>query len=295
MKRIIRNIRTSIAPWRSSSIPPEHHGIRILRARTWMSCLLLGFCLVSVSGCAESTKRKWSYRSPSTNYRNALESLDADVRRDAVARIAESRNVDDEDAFHVLDAVARTDPVTQIRCIAIRAFSRYEDNRPASTLLTLLEAGPRSTETLPINDSIRWDAASVLVNLLERGLLEPGQQAAARQQLLDMIGEENPRRLRLVGLEGLGYIQQREVLPPLIRSLRAEEDFAIADEAETSLIRLTGTTHDYDPDAWEAWLARTSNPFEHAGREPEIDRPEGPSWWDRQKRAWRRGLKLGYE
>jgi HEAT repeat protein len=256
---------------------------------------LLILFLTTTTGCSDATKRKWTYRSPSTNYRNALEAENADVRRDAVARIAESRQMDSEDAFHVLDVVARTDPVTQIRCVAIRAFSRYDDARPVPTVLTVLQAGPESTDSLPNNDTIRWDAATVLVTLLEKGLLTPDQQTTARNLFLAMIDESNVRNLRLVGLEGLGYVQQQEVMRPLIRSLRAEEDFAIADAAETSLIKLTGRTFDYDPDAWEEWLEQTSDPFAHAGEMPDIQRPKGPTWWDRQKRAWRRGLKLGYE
>lgn len=271
--------------------------VKIISAR-WMLLAMLPILLLVLSGsigCSDATKRKWTYRSPSENYRNALEATNADERRDAVARIAESPQVDSENAFHVLDVVARTDPVTQIRCVAIRAFSQYDDSRPVPTLLAVLQADENSGESLPINDTIRWDAATVLVTLLEKDLLTPEQQTTARDLFLDMIDQSRERRLRLVGIEGLGYIQQPEVIMPLIRSLRAEPDFAVADAAENSLIMLTGRTCDYDPDAWEEWLARADDPFAHAGELPDIERPRGPTWWDRQKRAWRRGLKLGYE
>jgi hypothetical protein len=95
-----------------------------------------------------------------------------------------------------------------------------------------------------------------------------------------------------VAIEALGECQDPRVLNPLIRVLRSN-DFALADRAEESLIQLTGTTHNYDPQAWEAWLAATQDPFARAGERPPITRPAGPSWWDQQMRAWRRGLKLG--
>jgi hypothetical protein len=77
----------------------------------------------------------------------------------------------------------------------------------------------------------------------------------------------------------------------LIELLRSN-DYGMANRGERSLIRLTGLTHEYDPDEWEAWLAATDDPFARAGENPIADRPAGPNWFDRQIRAFRRGLNL---
>jgi hypothetical protein len=81
------------------------------------------------------------------------------------------------------------------------------------------------------------------------------------------------------------------VLTPLSQALRSQ-DFMIADAAERSLMALTGTTHDYDADAWTKWLENNPDPFLHAGEPVATSRPAGPTWWDQQRRSWRRALKL---
>ena len=62
---------------------------------------------------------------------------------------------------------------------------------------------------------------------------------------------------------------------------------------EWRLIALTGVTHNYDANEWESWLASAADPFARAGQKPLTTRPAGPTWFDQQIRAWRRGLKLG--
>ena len=259
-----------------------------LRALIGLSLALL------VSGCAEQDKRPWIYRTPQQNYRTALESQRGDERRDAVARIAESYYYDSSDAFAVLETVARTDPVSQIRCIAIRAFANYKDDRPVTPLLTILQAQAGSDQALPADDDIRWETVRAQLALTRRGVLKGDQRPLARDILIKLLEADPSRNVRVVAAEALGEFKDREVLVPLIRSLR-NRDFAIAERAEWSLIALTGTTHDYDANAWEAWVASTKNPFVHAGETPQTTRPAGPTWWDQQGRAWRRALKLQNE
>jgi len=263
--------------------------------RPFLSMLLT--CIVATSlttGCSESTKRKWKYRSPEENYRNALEAEHADVRRDAVVRIAESKYADSDTAFQVLDAAARTDPQTQIRCIAIRALACYDDDRPISTLLAILKATKGDQRALPANEDVRWEAALALIMLEEKGFLANGDRDTALTIYIQMVEPDQARRVRIAGTAALGAFQNRKVFAPLISTLR-DRDFAIADCAERSLIKLTGVTHDYNADVWAKWLTDTDDPFANAGHIPEITRPAGPSWWDKQVRAWRRGLKLSNE
>jgi len=246
------------------------------------------------TGCAEQDKRPWIYRSPQQNYRTALEAEHADARRDAVARIAESTYYDSENAFAVLDAVARTDPVSQIRCIAVRAFSLYKDDRPVGPLLTILQARSRSQEALPADEDARWETVRALLALIRKGVVSDEFRPIARDILIKLLETDPSRNVRITSAEALGEFKDREVLAPLIRSLR-NKDFGIAERAENSLISLTGVTHDYDATAWEAWVASAQDPFAHAGETPPVTRPAGPTWWDQQDRAWRRALRLNTE
>jgi len=246
------------------------------------------------AGCSDHQKRRWRYRPAERNFRTALEAEHPDERRDAVARIGESGYADREDAFHVLDAVARTDPVIQIRCIAIRAFARYDDARPVGTLLTVLQAKNPSEHALPPNDDLRWETASVLAALARKGVMNETQRDLVRPILVKLLETDPSRNVRIVAAKALAEFKDPQVLLPLIRSLR-NEDFAIADRAERSLIALTGVTHYYDADAWETWVAQAEDPFANAGEIPQTTRPAGPTWWDKQKRAWRRALKLSNE
>ena len=266
----------------------------------WRSatCWTLAAAMVMAAGCSGKSKRQWRYRSREETLAIALPApeematSDPDRRREAVTRLAEGGDVDHEDVFPVLDAVARTDPVTQIRCIAIRGLARYEDDRPIGTLLAVLQSTADAQEALPANADLRWEAVQALVALERKGVLDGQQRDLARDLCLELAGVEWSRNVRLVAIESLGAFQDRAVLQPLIRALR-EEDFAIAERAELSLIALTGVTHQYDADAWEEWLATVEDPFAHAGEQPDIPRAKRPSWFDKQRRAVRRALKLG--
>lgn len=246
---------------------------------------------VTNSGCSDHTKRQWRHQSAEDNYRLALEAEHPDIRRDAVTRIAESGYVTDDDSFSVLDAVARTDPASQIRCVAIKAFCRYDDSRPVGPLLSILQAGPDSQEAKPPDNDVRWEAATALAAFQRQGLVPEEHGQTAQNLFIAMSARGQPRNVRLAALEALGTFQDREVFPPLINALH-ESDFALADQAERSLIALTGVTHDYDGDAWEQWLSVTQEPFAHAGEKPVTTRPAGPTWWDRQTRKWRKTFKL---
>ncbi len=259
---------------------------------SFLHAVALCFLLLVAGGCSDRQKRAWKPQSQSDNYRLALESEDGNVRRDAVVRIAESGYVDSHDGFLVLDTVARTDPIGQIRCVAIRAFRRYEDSRPGATLLVVLNARAGDGKSIPPDDDVRWEAASALLALESEQLLEENQRREALDVFLKLSETGSERNVRLVALEALGHFQERRVFSPLIAALR-EPDFGYAERAERALISLTGTTQSFDADAWEKWLASTADPFANAGQEPEVVRQEGPTWWDRQKRSWQRALKLG--
>ena len=64
--------------------------------------------------------------------------------------------------------MARTDPIQQVRCIAIRVLGGYYDARPVRPLLQILQATADSKDALPGNDDVRWEAASTLLTLSGR-------------------------------------------------------------------------------------------------------------------------------
>ncbi len=262
--------------------------------RRALPCLMaagLALLALALIGCSDHQKRTWRHRSPEENYRTALEADHADQRRDAVARIAESGYYRHDDAFQVLDVVARTDAAPQIRCIAVRALARYGDPRPVKPLLAILQATRDSAEALPPNDDVRWETATALAGLLRQDVVDEAARDLVRDIFIRLAERDASRNVRVVAIEALAEFQDPQVLQPLIRSLR-NEDFGIVDRAERSLIALTGETHFHDADAWETWAAATDQPFARAGQTPAVTQPSGPSWWDRQARAWRRGLKL---
>jgi hypothetical protein len=249
--------------------------------------------LVCTAGC--NGTKSW-FRSTSEDYTLALpEDLSTsppDERREAVVRLAESHRVDSEATYQVLDAVARTDPLSQIRCIAIRALGQYEDDRPFATLQTILKATDESTDALPGDDDVRWEATVAMVALIQQGLLPDASRDAVRDLLIRLLDEDPSRNVKLSAIEGLGCIHDNAVFSPLIYALRSK-DFAIASQAERALIALTGVTHHCDPDAWETWVANAQTPFANAGHIPEDAIGEKPGWMENQRRKWRRFLKLG--
>lgn len=265
------------------------HTAAPLRATRLLCTVVVALLL---TGCSDHQKRTWKYRSPADNYHAAMEAQNADERRDAVARIAESGYVTSDDSFHILDTAARTDQVSQTRCIAIRALSTYKDARPFTTLLMILQATTDGKEALPPNDDVRWETVTAMTQLSRKGVLTDQEPAIVRGILIKLAESDTSRNVRIAALEALGEFKDREVLLPLVRSLRTQ-DFAIAERAEGSLIRLTGETHYADADAWEKWIASAQDPFANAGRIPPTTRPAGPNWFDQQKRAFRRAIKLG--
>lgn len=264
------------------------HPVRVALSAPALALCLTMLCAV---GCRDGQHR-WHHHNRQENYDLALNAVQPDERREAVVRIAESRYADSEEAFNVLDVVARTDNESQIRCIAVRGLARYDDDRPVATLLKIMQAGDNSEQALPPGEDLRWEVARTLLIMDEKGLLADDQRDLAADIFIDLLQGDSSRNVRIIAAEALGRFQQRKVFAPLIVALR-DRDFAIADQAEQSLIALTGVTHHYDADAWEQWIASTDAPFADAGTIPEDARSSGPSWWDETQRRWRKALKLG--
>ncbi len=199
----------------------------------------------------------------------AVASEDPDVRRDAVAQIAKSKQSKAEWAIKGFIAIALLESDAQARCVAIRALARTSDPRAVETMLKILhhrEYPPQ--EVWPPDALCRWDATEVLANLSAAGAVPQEQRDRVRQTLLERLRSDSDRHARIAAARGLGYYADEEVLQGLIDGLR-DEDFAVVHECEASLIRLTGETHDGNALAWSDWLeVNRGQAFARAGQVP---------------------------
>lgn len=294
-------VSSQLSAKRSMSLPPSQgaygraaSGLFSSRLLAGRVALLVGLAALPVLvGCSEANKRKWQHRTPEQNFSTALESTNGDLRREAVVRIGESSYWSSADAFHVLEAVARTDPVPQVRCIAIRVLARYTDDRPVKPLLAILTASGPGGEALPGDDDVRWETSRALVQMLGQGFLTGEQQGVACELFIRFLRSDKSRNVRIISTQVLGLIKDKRVLTPLVQSLR-NPDYMIADNAERSLVALTGQTFDYDADAWTKWIEQTPDPFANAGAAV-TSRPAEGDWWNQQQRVWRKAIKLSID
>ena len=191
-----------------------------------MSLVLL-MMLASSVGCTASDRRRMKFASAEQNYSEALDSKSADVRRDAVVRISKSGYRASDDAFRILDVVARTDPDDQVRCIAIRTLARYPDGRPVSTLMTILTVSsslnnqserpesaesseatePNNNEAVVANDDVRWEAAEALATMQSKKYIDADQQGAACELFIQMQRADRSRNVRIASTRALGQFK----------------------------------------------------------------------------------------
>jgi len=221
--------------------------------------------LLSSLGCDgrphTAEREKWRVFSPEQNYEIALKAENADARRRAVGRIGRSRQAASEDAFAVLDAVARTDPNDQTRCVAIRVLMGYDDPRPVTTMLAILDPKPDRPEALPASPPVRWDATAALVEFQARGLIGDDRSREALDVLLRLALHDGNRDVKRTAVVGLGSFRDVRAVRALIAALR-DKDYGIAHEAAKSLRALTGRDYQLDADGWESWLNAASDPFD---------------------------------
>jgi len=223
---------------------------------------ILGLCfsgsLPIVAGCNGNMRM---YRTSEAYLNMALESDDPNVRREGVIGLADGNDSSTDWAIRVFDTMARTDTDAMVRCAALRALARSPQPGQVETAILLLgSAGQESLAVRPASARVRWDAAKLLLSLVDGMAYEPSQRDAIIQALLERIRSDRDRNVRLTVIETLAYFQEPSVPTGLVDVMRTD-DFAIQRAAEQSLVALTGATHHHDPDAWAAWLDRTEDPF----------------------------------
>jgi HEAT repeat protein len=204
----------------------------------------------------------------------AVSDEDPDKRRDAIVRIAKSREHGAEWAIKGYVAIALLETDSQARCVAIRALVRTGDARATETLLKILNHRDYPPADVRPPDALcRWDATAGLADLLIRSQVPEASRAAVRVRLCDRLRQDTDRHVRVAAARGLGFCHDAETVTVLIDGLR-DENFAVVYECENSLVRLTGVTHGCDPAEWERWQqAHHDALFASAGAVPESRRP----------------------
>ena len=198
----------------------------------------------------------------------ALEGKTADERRRGTAALADSRDAGADWALKAFDAIARTDVDAMVRVAAIRGLSRTADARCIPTLVKLLDsADAEANDVRKAPPVVRWDAAKLLLQVVDRYHYEEAQRPEIVRCLLDRAAKEADRNVRMTCIDTLAYFAENRIPPVLVDCLEAE-DFAVRHAAERSLITLTGATHNHDADAWRSWLAAHPDPFAEAGKTP---------------------------
>jgi hypothetical protein len=208
----------------------------------------------------------------------ALASDDADLRRHAVAKVAAGSKVDTDWAFEGLEAIARTDKVSNVRCVSIRGLARIADERPVSAVTRILDYTSTSRDIRAPDDQVRWECLLLLERAGERGYLSEDQRIEVRDACIAHLDQRFTSDVRRTAVRALRFQADRKVLTALIGAL-TDPDFGVVYEAEHALAALTGVTHDYDPDAWRTWLSETDDPFALAGSLPDGVDPPNRNWW----------------
>lgn len=196
----------------------------------------------------------------------ALDAPTADERRAGVNGLAASDACGEDWAHTAFDTIARTDTSPMVRCAAIRGLGRSSREGDVATLVKIMRSGTAPLDDVrPAPGAVRWEAAKVLLGIIDRCAYAENQRGEIVECLLERLAKDDDRDVRLTAAESLAYFAQQPVPAALVNAMRTD-DFAMAHACEKSLIALTGVAHDHDPDAWAAWLSAAYDPFANAGK-----------------------------
>ncbi len=238
-----------------------------------------GACLFSLAGCSD-TKIDEAVRTIFTPQRSAQQYMlaavaesDPDLRREAVAKIADSKEAQREWAIKGYVAIALLESDAQARCVAIRALGETGDPRAVETCLKIVNFENHEPEDVRPPEAVtRWDAMLVLAQRAEAGGVPAESADALRATFIDHLAHDDDRDVRAAAARGLGACRHNESIEALIAGLR-DRDFPVVAACENSLVRLTGETHQCNAREWEAWFRDNApHAFAKAGQIPESRR-----------------------
>ncbi len=247
-----------------------------------LGIVLAHWAVVFLSSGCSSTSWTLFKRHPSsqTCLDLALEGETADERRRGVNGLASGKDASSEWVVKVFDTVARTDTDPMVRSAALRGLSRSAGAGSIPTAIRILNSTTtRYRDVRPAPAVVRWEAARLLLDIVDGYAYDESQRSKIVDVLLDRLRNDPDRNVRLACIDAVAYFAQRPI-PSVLIDVMESDDFAVRHAAEQALIALTGVTQHHDPDAWRAWLADQDDPFGHAGETPaELARDGGHHWW----------------
>ena len=267
---------------RARRVRQGHHGRQ--RRRPHCAVAAAGLLLALVS-CTPGERNPYA-----TMQRALAPKTPADERRTAVVQVSRSSQHDADWARAGYRAIALLDSDTQTRCAALRALSETNDPNALTVALNVLDPnGPSADRVRPADGPVRADATLLISSRCARHVPPETQLPRVRAVLTGLVLQDPERNVRIPAAQGLGRLPgDAATVATLIRGLR-DSDFGVVYECESSLVRLTGVTHNCEPTAWEAWqTANADKLFEHAGQTPAGRQPRfrngvEKSWFDLQR------------
>ncbi len=251
------------------------------RRRRILAIGAVAVMMALTGGCAKGQRksRVWTQAQAERLLTEALQSESPDERRRAIERVADSKYGGGDVSVQTMSLIVRTDTSQVVRRVAARGLGRSRHASAFEPLLQVLDA-PNHTQDIREPDAALRRACLEAVDLL----VQAGMSHNVESQLVRLVAEamltDADRGVRLAAARLLRRFQHPDALDALIEVLRASE-FAVAYEAEQSLIALTGHTHNRRYDAWRMWREEADDPFADAGRTPPELAGDGRDrrWW----------------
>lgn len=240
---------------------------------SWLSGFAGLMVVALVTGCSSGGGlKKFELSKSNREYMAiAVSEQPADVRREAVAKVAESWDHNEPWAVNGFKTIALLDGDTQTRCVALRALGECKDPNATLTLVQVLRRAARPDDAVrEPSEMVRWDAAKVLADRLADERVIQRDIPVVVAVLGERLRNDASKHVRADCARGLGYcIGEHAVFDALFTGLD-DDEFSVVYACEDALIALTGVTHDADPRAWRAWYAENRDlAFAHAGEVPE--------------------------
>lgn len=239
------------------------------RIRSITILCILPICaamILHAAGCTETKKEfRLSKAPPQQELVTALKSSDADVRYQALVELGKSRAIKDDWAIKGMTLIVETDPIPQMRVLALRTMGRVADRRVVPSALKGLKDA---------DERVRVEAAWLLTQISFPEIDGSGQATAVRDALLLVLSDDTAIDARINAALALSCFLEKKVAIALIAALR-DSNFSVRYHAEQALVTMTGRTFHGKAPEWVKFINDTPNPFEHAGETPaELAKPK---------------------
>ena len=234
-----------------------------------------------IGGCAKGQRksRVWTQGQAERLLVEALQSESPDGRRRAIERVADSKYGGSDVSVATLSLIVRTDTSQVVRRVAARSLGQSRHADAFEPLLQILDAPNHAQDVREPDAALRRACLEAVDLLVQAGALHDDESQLVRLVSQVMLTDAD-RGVRIAAAQLLRRFQHPDALDALIGVLRVPE-FAVAYEAEQSLIALTGHTHNRRYDAWQKWREEADDPFADAGQTPPELAGDGRDrrWW----------------